>query len=77
MFTYFTLAVAWTFFLPALREDTRALVRLQADAVNRSLVPAFYRYLQAQYESASRFLQTSHLRCDYLPAFRHAIMPHC
>ncbi|KAI0658964.1 glutathione S-transferase C-terminal-like protein [Cubamyces menziesii] len=28
----------------------RALVRLQADSVNRSLVPAFYRYLQAQDE---------------------------
>jgi glutathione S-transferase len=28
----------------------RALVRLQADHVNRSLVPAFYRYLQAQTE---------------------------
>ncbi|KAI0764797.1 glutathione S-transferase C-terminal-like protein [Fomes fomentarius] len=26
----------------------RALIRLQADNVNRSLVPAFYRYLQAQ-----------------------------
>ena len=30
--------------------DARALVRLQADGVNRSLVPAFYRYLQAQDE---------------------------
>ncbi|KAF4619420.1 hypothetical protein D9613_004856 [Agrocybe pediades] len=29
----------------------RALVRLQADHVNRSLVPAFYRYLQAQEEN--------------------------
>ncbi|KAI0711593.1 glutathione S-transferase C-terminal-like protein [Earliella scabrosa] len=29
----------------------RALVRLQADNVNRSLVPAFYRYLQAQDEA--------------------------
>ena len=28
--------------------DARALVRLQADHVNRTLVPAFYRYLQAQ-----------------------------
>lgn len=28
--------------------DARALVRLQADHVNRNLVPAFYRYLQAQ-----------------------------
>ncbi|KAI0938817.1 hypothetical protein AcV5_000418 [Taiwanofungus camphoratus] len=28
----------------------RALVRLQADHVNRSLVPAFYRYIQAQDE---------------------------
>ncbi|KAF8166990.1 glutathione S-transferase [Pholiota molesta] len=28
----------------------RGLVRLQADHVNRSLVPAFYRYLQAQTE---------------------------
>ncbi|RDB20144.1 Riboflavin transporter MCH5 [Hypsizygus marmoreus] len=30
----------------------RALVRLQADHVNRTLVPAFYRYLQAQDEAA-------------------------
>ena len=28
--------------------DARALIRLQADTVNRALVPAFYRYLQAQ-----------------------------
>jgi hypothetical protein len=28
--------------------DARALVRLQADHVNRTLVPAFYRFLQAQ-----------------------------
>jgi hypothetical protein len=28
--------------------DPRALIRLQADHVNRSLVPSFYRYLQAQ-----------------------------
>ncbi|RDX46479.1 glutathione S-transferase C-terminal-like protein [Lentinus brumalis] len=28
----------------------RALIRLQSDTVNRSLVPAFYRYLQAQDE---------------------------
>ncbi|CAL1709224.1 unnamed protein product [Somion occarium] len=28
----------------------RALIRLQADHVNRTLVPAFYRYLQAQEE---------------------------
>ena len=32
--------------------DARALVRLQCDHVNRSLVPAFYRYLQAQEEQA-------------------------
>ncbi|KAH9896642.1 glutathione S-transferase C-terminal-like protein [Cubamyces lactineus] len=37
--------------LPPLSEPyARALVRLQADSVNRSLVPAFYRYLQAQDE---------------------------
>ncbi|EMD31932.1 hypothetical protein CERSUDRAFT_88563 [Gelatoporia subvermispora B] len=29
---------------------SRALVRLQADHINRTLVPAFYRYLQAQDE---------------------------
>ncbi|KAI0353375.1 glutathione S-transferase C-terminal-like protein [Trametes cingulata] len=29
----------------------RALIRLQADNVNRSLIPAFYRYLQAQDEA--------------------------
>ena len=28
--------------------DARALVRLQSDHINRTLVPAFYRYLQAQ-----------------------------
>lgn len=28
--------------------DARALVRLQADHVNRTLVPAFYRHIQAQ-----------------------------
>ena len=28
--------------------DARALVRLQSDHINRVLVPAFYRYLQAQ-----------------------------
>lgn len=28
--------------------DARALVRLQADHVNRAVVPAFYRFLQAQ-----------------------------
>ena len=30
--------------------DARALIRLQADHANRTLVPAFYRYLQAQDE---------------------------
>src|SRR6202045_449966 len=29
-------------------QDAVALVRLQADHVSRALVPAFYRYLQAQ-----------------------------
>jgi len=28
--------------------DAKALVRLQSDHINRTLVPAFYRYLQAQ-----------------------------
>lgn len=28
--------------------DARAIARLQADHINRTLVPAFYRYLQAQ-----------------------------
>ena len=28
--------------------DARALVRLQADHVNRTLIPGFYRFLQAQ-----------------------------
>jgi glutathione S-transferase len=32
--------------------DARALVRLQCDHINRILVPAFYRYLQAQNSSA-------------------------
>lgn len=30
--------------------DARALARLQGDHINRALVPAFYRYLQAQDE---------------------------
>ena len=34
--------------------DARALIRLQADHVNRALVPAFYRYLQAQDEGQSQ-----------------------
>jgi len=33
---------------PATNPYARALVRLQADHVNRTLVPAFYRFLQAQ-----------------------------
>jgi glutathione S-transferase len=33
-------------------QDARALVRLQCDHVNRNLVPAFYRYLQAQTDDA-------------------------
>jgi len=33
-------------------EDARALVRLQADHVTRTIIPAFYRYLQAQEGSA-------------------------
>ncbi|SJL02590.1 related to glutathione-S-transferase [Armillaria ostoyae] len=33
---------------PTSNPYARALVRLQSDHVNRSLVPAFYRYLQAQ-----------------------------
>jgi len=37
--------------LPPVSEPyARALVRLQADHINRTLVPAFYRYLQAQDE---------------------------
>lgn len=31
--------------------DARALVRLQSDHINRTIIPAFYRYLQAQDES--------------------------
>ncbi|KAI8985020.1 glutathione S-transferase [Trametes punicea] len=37
-------------FPPVSDPYARALIRLQADSVNRSLVPAFYRYLQAQDE---------------------------
>lgn len=33
---------------PVTNPYARALIRLQADHVNRALVPAFYRYLQAQ-----------------------------
>lgn len=43
--------------------DARALIRLQADHVNRTLVPAFYRYIQAQDEGmfyASRLSKTNH-----------------
>ncbi|KAL1938825.1 hypothetical protein VTO73DRAFT_11205 [Trametes versicolor] len=36
--------------VPSTYLDARALIRLQADSVNRSLIPAFYRYLQAQDE---------------------------
>ena len=47
--------------------DGRALVRLQADHVNRHLVPAFYRYLQAQdsgeqfSSSQSKLANTQHI----------------
>ncbi|TBU56429.1 thioredoxin-like protein [Dichomitus squalens] len=37
-------------FPPASDPYARALVRLQADTIERTLVPAFYRYLQAQEE---------------------------
>ncbi|KAI0646103.1 glutathione S-transferase C-terminal-like protein [Trametes meyenii] len=37
-------------FPPVSDPYARALIRLQADSVNRSLIPAFYRYLQAQDE---------------------------
>ncbi|KAJ3980367.1 glutathione S-transferase [Lentinula detonsa] len=37
---------------PTTNPYSRALVRLQCDHVNRSLVPSFYRYLQAQDEDA-------------------------
>ncbi|OBZ78129.1 Glutathione S-transferase U8 [Grifola frondosa] len=37
-------------FPPLTDPYARALVRLQADYVNRSVVPAFYRYIQAQEE---------------------------
>ncbi|KAL0576949.1 hypothetical protein V5O48_005020, partial [Marasmius crinis-equi] len=33
---------------PATNQYARALVRLQCDHINRSLIPSFYRYLQAQ-----------------------------
>ncbi|KAH9855614.1 glutathione S-transferase C-terminal-like protein [Lenzites betulinus] len=38
-------------FPPQFDPYARALIRLQADNVNRSLIPAFYRYLQAQDEA--------------------------
>ncbi|KAI0674106.1 glutathione S-transferase C-terminal-like protein [Trametes maxima] len=41
---------AQSLFPPPSDPYARALIRLQADSVNRSLVPAFYRYLQAQDE---------------------------
>ncbi|KAE9389357.1 hypothetical protein BT96DRAFT_834997 [Gymnopus androsaceus JB14] len=37
---------------PASNPYARALVRLQCDHINRSVVPAFYRYLQAQDQAA-------------------------
>ncbi|KAF9534655.1 glutathione S-transferase [Crepidotus variabilis] len=48
---------------PTANPYARALVRLQVDHVNRSLVPAFYRYLQAQdekkqIESGKEFLES-------------------
>ncbi|KAI9568091.1 glutathione S-transferase [Boletus coccyginus] len=41
-----------TLFPPISDPYARALVRLQSDHINRTLVPAFYRYLQAQDPSA-------------------------
>ena len=40
----------WLIRVRSMAADARALVRLQVDHVNRALVPAFYRYLQAQEE---------------------------
>lgn len=37
---------------PGINPYARTLVRLQADHVNRTLVPAFYRYIQAQNEES-------------------------
>ncbi|KAL4253055.1 Glutathione S-transferase Omega/HSP26 [Abortiporus biennis] len=51
-------------FLPPVTDPyARALIRLQADHVNRSLVPAFYRFLQSQDEekqisSGKEFLES-------------------
>ncbi|EJD05630.1 uncharacterized protein FOMMEDRAFT_139017 [Fomitiporia mediterranea MF3/22] len=46
-------AVGGKSLLPPKQEPyARALVRLQCDHVNRNLIPAFYRYLQAQSEDA-------------------------
>lgn len=47
-FSIHTLSI--TKFPPA--ADARALVRLQMDHVSRTIVPAFYRYLQAQDQNA-------------------------
>ncbi|KAH9958223.1 glutathione S-transferase, partial [Russula dissimulans] len=41
-------ATGRTLFPPGMDPYMRALVRLQADHVSRSLIPAFYRFLQAQ-----------------------------
>jgi glutathione S-transferase len=39
---------ALTYINRVLLPDAKALVRLQSDHISRTLVPAFYRYLQAQ-----------------------------
>lgn len=49
-------------FNPLRLPDARSVVRFQADHVNRHLIPAFYRYLQAQeqekqIEGAKDFLE--------------------
>lgn len=50
MFDLFTFAAVW--YANNRIPDARALVRLQCDHISRTLVPAFYRFIQAQEEGA-------------------------
>ncbi|UZJ55435.1 hypothetical protein CBS101457_004755 [Exobasidium rhododendri] len=50
---------------------TRALHRLEADKVNRSLIPSFYRYLQAQEEEKQ--IQFAKEFISELEAFTHSM----
>jgi hypothetical protein len=49
--------------------DIRALVRLQADHINRNIIPSFYKYLQSQdadakIENGKKFLKNIERLCE-------------